>query len=135
MCSCHSNSLCAHKAYAGLLVPAPTACVRGVCVCVLLQVTALTSQLSGIRVMCVDYRLAPLHPFPAGLSDALSVYKALTTVQGYKPSSIGLIGDSAGVYVWWGGAGRRGGGERQRQQQQLVVRVVMVVGCVAAAAC
>lgn len=60
------------------------------------QVTALTSQLSGIRVMCVDYRLAPLHPFPAGLSDALGVYRALTTEQRYKPSSIGLLGDSAG---------------------------------------
>jgi hypothetical protein len=60
------------------------------------QVTALTSQLSGVRVLCVNYRLAPQHPFPAGLDDALAVYMALVTAKGYKPASIGMIGDSAG---------------------------------------
>jgi hypothetical protein len=91
-------------------VPASLLLLHRLSVCgvfVLLQVTALTSQLSGIRVMCVDYRLAPLHPFPAGLSDALGVYRALTTEQGYKPSSIGLIGDSAGECV------DRGGGQQK----------------------
>jgi hypothetical protein len=64
--------------------------------CVLLQVTALTSQLSGLRVLCINYRLAPQHPFPAGLDDAVAVYRALLTDKAYKHSSIGLIGDSAG---------------------------------------
>lgn len=49
-----------------------------------------------MRVMCVDYRLAPQHSFPAGLDDALAVYKALIKSEGYTASSIGFIGDSAG---------------------------------------
>jgi hypothetical protein len=63
------------------------------------QVTALTAQLSGVRVLCVNYRLAPQHPFPAGLDDALAVYRALVTSKGYKPARIGIIGDSAGEQV------------------------------------
>lgn len=62
--------------------------------------TALTSQLSGVHVLCVNYRLAPQHPFPAGLDDALAVYRALVTSKGYKPASIGMIGDSAGELLW-----------------------------------
>jgi hypothetical protein len=78
------------------------------------QVTALTSQLSGVRVMCVDYRLAPQHPFPAGLDDAAAVYEALLQDKEYQPHSIGLMGDSAGELMqqwgWgWGCKGERGG--------------------------
>lgn len=48
-----------------------------------------------IKVLAVDYRLAPEHPFPAALEDALSAYSWLLS-QGYDPESIVIAGDSAG---------------------------------------
>lgn len=47
------------------------------------------------RVLIIDYRLAPEHPFPAGLEDVLTSYRWLLA-QGIKPSLITLAGDSAG---------------------------------------
>lgn len=49
----------------------------------------------GIRVMCVAYRLAPEHIFPAALDDALEAYLHLLSV-GYGPEKILLCGESAG---------------------------------------
>jgi monoterpene epsilon-lactone hydrolase len=43
-----------------------------------------------------DYRLAPEHPFPAGLRDARAVWDHLVHVEGRPAASIGLLGDSAG---------------------------------------
>eukprot|EP00775_Hariotina_reticulata_P007706 gene7706-7905_t len=52
---------------------------------------------AGARVVCVEYRLAPEHPFPAGLSDAFAVYQELVgSAMGYKPENIAIAGDSAG---------------------------------------
>jgi len=47
------------------------------------------------RALLIDYRLAPEHPFPAGLDDAAAAYQWLLS-QGCAPGQIVLVGDSAG---------------------------------------
>lgn len=58
----------------------------------------LTAQLvakTGFKAFSPDYRLAPEHPFPAGIDDTLSTYRALLE-HGTDPSTIVFAGDSAG---------------------------------------
>lgn len=58
----------------------------------------LTGQLAlacRARLLVIDYRLAPEHPFPAALEDALSAYRWLLD-QGIRPQQIAVGGDSAG---------------------------------------
>jgi acetyl esterase/lipase len=53
------------------------------------------SRDSGARVLALDYRLAPEHPFPAPVEDAVSSYRWLLS-EGFDPDRIALAGDSAG---------------------------------------
>jgi monoterpene epsilon-lactone hydrolase len=55
------------------------------------------ANLTGTKVVAVLYRLAPEHPFPAGLDDAVAVYKEL--LKTYKPKNIGIYGTSAGAIL------------------------------------
>ncbi|MEV0245272.1 alpha/beta hydrolase [Nocardia sp. NPDC050712] len=51
---------------------------------------------TGCAVYLLDYRLAPEHPFPAGLEDATAAFRELVEQAGYRPDQIALAGDSAG---------------------------------------
>jgi epsilon-lactone hydrolase len=62
-----------------------------------LSETIPIANLTGIKVVAVLYRLAPEHPFPAGLDDAVAVYKEL--LKTYQPSHIGIYGTSAGAIL------------------------------------
>jgi acetyl esterase/lipase len=53
------------------------------------------AQTLKMNVFAPEYRLAPEHPFPAALEDALKAYRWLLA-QGYKPADIIIAGDSAG---------------------------------------
>ncbi|HVW75738.1 MAG TPA: alpha/beta hydrolase [Rhizomicrobium sp.] len=54
---------------------------------------------TGCRVIAVDYRLAPEHPFPAGLADAVYAFNHVSQnprLFGIDPERLGVAGDSAG---------------------------------------
>jgi acetyl esterase/lipase len=59
------------------------------------ELMARIARACACRVLALDYRLAPEHPFPAALDDALAAYYWLLT-QGVSPAQLMLAGDSAG---------------------------------------
>ena len=51
-------------------------------------------RLTRAKVISVDYRLAPEHPYPAAVDDALAAYEALLD-SGIDPATIAFAGESA----------------------------------------
>ena len=56
---------------------------------------ARIARASGARVLGINYRLAPEHPFPAAVEDSVAAYRWMLA-EGLKPSRIAVAGDSAG---------------------------------------
>jgi acetyl esterase/lipase len=59
------------------------------------EMAARLSKAARARALVIDYRLAPEHPFPAAVDDAVAAYRWLLS-QNIKPSRIVVAGDSAG---------------------------------------
>ena len=59
------------------------------------ELVARIARASGARALAIEYRLAPEHPFPAAVDDAVAAYRWLLA-QGVSPSGIVIAGDSAG---------------------------------------
>lgn len=56
---------------------------------------AALSRAARVRVLSLDYRLAPEHPFPAAVHDAAAGYQWLLG-EGFSPRGLAIAGDSAG---------------------------------------
>ena len=54
----------------------------------------LAAHHARARVLSVDYRMPPDHPFPVAVDDAVAVWRAL--VETHDPARIGVFGTSAG---------------------------------------
>lgn len=52
---------------------------------------------AGVKVVTVDYRLAPEHRYPTASEDVTTVYRAL--LKQYRPENIGIYGCSAGGVI------------------------------------
>jgi acetyl esterase len=66
------------------------------------QPCRLLARTSGARVLSVDYRLSPEHPFPTPIEDALAAFRDASTRAadyGADPARIAVAGDSAGGHL------------------------------------
>jgi monoterpene epsilon-lactone hydrolase len=59
------------------------------------HLVAEIGRAAGCRALALDYRLAPEHPYPAAVDDALAGYRYLLG-RGVRPGRIAIAGDSAG---------------------------------------
>ncbi len=59
------------------------------------QLAHRLAEATGLRVLVPDYRLAPEHPYPAGLDDCFAAYRWLID-EGFGPARLAIVGDSAG---------------------------------------
>lgn len=59
--------------------------------------TVPIANLTQTKVIAVLYRLAPEHPFPAGLNDIIAVYKE--ELKTHKPKNMAIYGTSAGAIL------------------------------------
>jgi epsilon-lactone hydrolase len=59
------------------------------------HLAAAIARAAGVSALLIDYRLAPEHPFPAALEDAVEAYQWLLG-RGVAPGRVIVAGDSAG---------------------------------------
>ncbi|MCC6763405.1 MAG: alpha/beta hydrolase [Deltaproteobacteria bacterium] len=59
------------------------------------ELASRLGRAANARVLTIDYRLAPEHPHPAAVDDAVAAYRWLLA-QGLAPERVAIAGDSAG---------------------------------------
>ncbi len=59
------------------------------------EMASRLARAAKARILLVDYRLAPEHPFPAAVEDSVAGYKWLLS-SGVKPGRVAIAGESAG---------------------------------------
>jgi monoterpene epsilon-lactone hydrolase len=59
------------------------------------EMASRLARAAKARVLLIDYQLAPEHPFPAAVEDAVAGYRWLLS-SGVKPTRVAIAGESAG---------------------------------------